>query len=681
MIRILHTGDWHLGHKFGGYPRYDEYDHFFVQLRDIIRDKSPDLMVVSGDIFENLIPDATTIDLFESALCSFFKVSKKLVIAIISGNHDNGDFLESLCIRQNQQRLWVCGKIHVRDNRYDVKSHVRTIHSRKIGAIGHLVLLPFRIEDDYPRLAGSPSDVTPSQQFFSTLKEQLDQLQNNQVPTIVVAHGIYGSKTNKATHECDQVPSAVNLLQPSYLALGHIHRIKYGPNNLYAYCGSPYPVNPSENLTHYALWVEVNPSQPAPTIQPIQLTTKRQFVFFPEKPANPTDVLNKIADAGNQLPDYYGLRVLKPSTKKEMLLFKTKLRELAQRYPVRICSITWFRDDKTEVEEFTVAQITCGSNHSSTSGTLHLHVIRHYLERIVEAQQLLVDHYTNAMMEIPPLCKKWQRSKLSCDVTTPLQEKLYATITGKMADISSEIANLQKQITSDSFQLEKALLGKYGILDSDESKLRQLPHFVAIYDAFRQRMGILEYWLQQYSEQHERRQLLVTTLQCKSETSVNPKKYMDLLASNTKISEKEQNQLQQMGSISNRCSTILGNAASITTVSAPRGNLLELWQQLNKELMQKEDEIHYLISVAKKHQGLEQRLEELKCMYKAYTEIQAFLKTTTEKGGMNAPNEPDVMGQWIEVLNRQQVLLEHTYAVLDREMEETQRLLNQIEQL
>ena len=73
--------------------------------------------------------------------------------------------------------------------------------------------------------------------------------------------------------------------------------------------------------------------------------------------------------------------------------------------------------------------------------------------------------------------------------------------------------------------------------------------------------------------------------------------------------------------------------------------------------------------------------KELKCMYKVYTEIQAFLKTTTEKGGMNAPNEPDVMGQWIEVLNRQQFLLEHTYAVLDKEMEETQRLLNQIVQL
>ena len=136
-----------------------------------------------------------------------------------------------------------------------------------------------------------------------------------------------------------------------------------------------------------------------------------------------------------------------------------------------------------------------------------------------------------------------------------------------------------------------------------------------------------------------------------------------------------------MYSISKRRTTILGNAANTTTVTAPRGNRLELWQQFNKEQMKKEDEIHYLIAVAKKHQSLEPRLEELKCMYKVYTEIQAFLKTTTEKGGVNAPNEPDVMGQWIEVLNRQQFLLEHTYAVLDREMEETQRLLNQIVQL
>ena len=136
-----------------------------------------------------------------------------------------------------------------------------------------------------------------------------------------------------------------------------------------------------------------------------------------------------------------------------------------------------------------------------------------------------------------------------------------------------------------------------------------------------------------------------------------------------------------MRSISNRCATILGNVASSTTVSGPKGNLLELWQQLDKDLKQQEEEIRYLISVAKKHRTLEQRLEELKCKYKVYTEIQTSLKTVIEKGNKGTPKETDVLEQWIEVLNRQQVLLEHTYGALDKEMEETQRLLNQIVQL
>ena len=60
------------------------------------------------------------------------------------------------------------------------------------------------------------------------MKEHLAQLQTDQVPTIVAAHGMYGSQLNKATHETDQVPIAVKSLQPSYLALGHLHEMMDG---------------------------------------------------------------------------------------------------------------------------------------------------------------------------------------------------------------------------------------------------------------------------------------------------------------------------------------------------------------------------------------------------------------------------------------------------------------------
>ena len=122
----------------------------------------------------------------------------------------------------------------------------------------------------------------------------------------------------------------------------------------------------------------------------------------------------------------------------------------------------------------------------------------------------------------------------------------------------------------------------------------------------------------------------------------------------------------------------MGSVASSIPESGPKGNLLELWQELDKDLKLQEKEIQYLIDVAKEHRNLEQRLEELKCKYKVYAEIQTSLNTLIVKGEKDTPKEIDGLGQLINMLNRQQVLLERTYGALDKEMEETQRLLNQI---
>ena len=57
-MKIIQTSDWHLGHRYQGYSRFDEYDVFFQQLRDIIKERKPDLMIVAGDVFDEFIPDA-----------------------------------------------------------------------------------------------------------------------------------------------------------------------------------------------------------------------------------------------------------------------------------------------------------------------------------------------------------------------------------------------------------------------------------------------------------------------------------------------------------------------------------------------------------------------------------------------------------------------------------------------
>ena len=61
-IRILHTSDWHLGKKLHDFDRSLEYERFRENLINIIEDKKPHLMLVSGDVFDTINPplDAET---------------------------------------------------------------------------------------------------------------------------------------------------------------------------------------------------------------------------------------------------------------------------------------------------------------------------------------------------------------------------------------------------------------------------------------------------------------------------------------------------------------------------------------------------------------------------------------------------------------------------------------------
>ena len=56
MFRLLHTSDWHLGRKLAGYDRSAEFEAFFDFLEQTIAAKNPDLLIISGDVFDTGSP-------------------------------------------------------------------------------------------------------------------------------------------------------------------------------------------------------------------------------------------------------------------------------------------------------------------------------------------------------------------------------------------------------------------------------------------------------------------------------------------------------------------------------------------------------------------------------------------------------------------------------------------------
>ena len=67
-MKILHTSDWHIGQTFYDYDRTEEHKHFFVQLKKIVRDEKPDLLLVSGDLYHTSAPSIAAQELYNESL-------------------------------------------------------------------------------------------------------------------------------------------------------------------------------------------------------------------------------------------------------------------------------------------------------------------------------------------------------------------------------------------------------------------------------------------------------------------------------------------------------------------------------------------------------------------------------------------------------------------------------------
>ena len=93
-MRVLHTADWHLGKKLGRFDRYEEMDRFIDLLVDTCRDRSVDLVLIAGDLFDTPSPPNRAVAQATQALQRLTGLGAKVVA--IAGNHDSPDYFENL---------------------------------------------------------------------------------------------------------------------------------------------------------------------------------------------------------------------------------------------------------------------------------------------------------------------------------------------------------------------------------------------------------------------------------------------------------------------------------------------------------------------------------------------------------------------------------------------------------
>ena len=252
-MKIFHTSDWHLGRTLYGKKRYAEFEAFLNWLIEQIILKSPDLLIVAGDIFDTTTPSNKGQEIYYQFLCKVAANTSCEHVVIIGGNHDSPTLLNAPKELLKQLKIHVIGNISpdYRDDVLELKD-ATGITQALVCAVPYLrdrdirVLGEYELADDKDR-----NFMQAIHDYYAKVCAHAEELRiklAKPVPIIATGHlFVTGGKTFKddgvrelyvgslAQFGATDFPASID-----YLALGHLHvpQIIAGLDN-YRYSGSP----------------------------------------------------------------------------------------------------------------------------------------------------------------------------------------------------------------------------------------------------------------------------------------------------------------------------------------------------------------------------------------------------------------------------------------------------------
>jgi exonuclease SbcD len=272
-VKVLHSSDWHLGAVLHGEERGGEHERFLAWLTELVREEGIDVLVIAGDVFDVYAPPAAAQKLYYEFLVGLLKLEKRPEVFIVAGNHDSPYFLDAPAALFSYLKIHVVSRINIErpcDVIFEIKDAASGV-ALQICAIPFIREKDLNTTNDYNKAAAAfYHDV------YATAKN------NNGGDTHVLMTGHFYLDGSVKSDDYSERTREVGSLQglppallpdPSYLALGHLHKSQCITKNYFRYSGSPLPMSFSEAESEKSVvLIEFNnhyDEKPTPVIIPI----------------------------------------------------------------------------------------------------------------------------------------------------------------------------------------------------------------------------------------------------------------------------------------------------------------------------------------------------------------------------------------------------------------------------
>lgn len=253
-MKVLHTSDWHLGQNFMGKSRQEEHEAFLSWLIEIIKEKSIDILIVAGDIFDTGTPPNYALELYYNFLKQLSTIESLNTTIITAGNHDSISTLKA------PKQLLEVLNVHVITSGDEEENEV--VEVRKGSELQAIVCaVPF-LRDSVIRQSISGQTISEKEKvansgikayYENTYKKSLALKGDKDIPVIATGHlTTVGSRTSESERDI-YIGGTLDIGGDylgglfDYVALGHLHINQTVGSNHVRYSGSPIPLSFSES--------------------------------------------------------------------------------------------------------------------------------------------------------------------------------------------------------------------------------------------------------------------------------------------------------------------------------------------------------------------------------------------------------------------------------------------------
>ncbi len=221
-MKIIHTGDWHIGKVVNEFSMLEDQEYILKQLISVISNEKPDALVIAGDIFDRSIPPVDAIELVDRIFNTVL-LDLKVPILAIAGNHDSAERLSFASRILTNNGLHIVGSFD---------GNVRKVVLEDGFGPVSFYLLPYADPRNIKHIL-QDSEISTHDDAMKKLVEKVGQAMYENERSVMITHGYitYLGGQAEITSESERplsiggtdIVNSNHFKSFSYTALGHLH--------------------------------------------------------------------------------------------------------------------------------------------------------------------------------------------------------------------------------------------------------------------------------------------------------------------------------------------------------------------------------------------------------------------------------------------------------------------------